>query len=52
MNSITDTNPEHDEKTCEGNDAKSKVACFTSYSPKSRRECMDGEYLVDRASVR
>ena len=33
VNSITNTNPQHDEKTYEGNDAKGKVARIGAYSP-------------------
>ena len=52
VNSITNANPERNEKTCEGNDAERKVTCFSSYLPQSRRECVNGEYLVGCALVR
>jgi hypothetical protein len=48
VSSITDTDPENKEKPCEGNDAECKVTRFFSYSPKSHRECMNGEYLEDK----
>jgi hypothetical protein len=53
VNPIRDTNPEPNKKTCEGNDSKGKATRFGSYSPESRRECMNGEYLqvVGCASV-
>ena len=51
MDSITDTNPEYVEKASEGNDPESKVSRLSSHSPKSRRECMNGKYLVGCASV-
>jgi hypothetical protein len=51
LKAITQTNPKCDEKSCESNYAKSKVAGSTSYTPQSYYERVDGENLVSCTSV-
>ncbi len=51
VDAISYTNPKRNEKRCEGNYAKSKVTCSSSYFPQCHYECMDGDYLVSCTSV-
>ena len=51
VDAITDADPEHDVKSCDDNNAKSKVTCSNSNFPQSHYECMGGEDLVSCISV-
>jgi len=46
VNASAKANPERNKNGYDDNQAKSKAASFQSYSPQSRRECVNGENLV------
>jgi hypothetical protein len=50
VDAITDTDPEHNVKSCKSNYAKSKVARLASYATHNHYECMDSENLVNQCS--
>jgi hypothetical protein len=45
MNASPNASPERNKTEHKENHENSKAACFQSYSPQSRHECMDGEEL-------
>jgi hypothetical protein len=46
VNGNADANTERTKKAYKANQAKRKAACFQSYLPQGRYECVDSENLV------